>query len=252
MTAMNNLPEVVVLAGGIGKRFKDHNSKSPDKPLIEVGGATQIAWSLLGALNSYPKSRFFIASRSELIEPLKSEIESRFPGLVTEYVDVGAATRGAAHTLKLFVEKSRMLNRESKIISCDNDCLSLVSTPIEPNFISVMHSDNPGHCYVSTSDEGVVRMLHEKIVVGSTALSGHYGFASSDMYLDSYHASNFNEGEYFLSQVVKQAISNHAVFSAVACHQYLSLGTPAEIQRLNLDVIDFNDYKMGILKRKNA
>ncbi len=249
---MNKLPEVVVLAGGVGKRFKDHNSKSPDKPLIEVCGASQIAWAILGALSSYPRSRIYIASRSELVEPLRIEIESRFPGLVTEYVDVGAATRGAAHTLNLFIENSRMLNRESQIISCDNDCLSFISQPIETNFVSVMHSDNPGHCFVSTSDDGYVRMLNEKIVVGSLALSGHYGFSSSKSYLDSYNETDFIDGEYFLSKVVGQAVVNLNSFSAVVCEQYLSLGTPAEIQRLNPDVIDFQSYKMGVSKSENA
>ncbi len=249
---MNKLPEVVMLAGGVGKRFKDHNSKSPDKPLIEVCGASQIAWAILGAKNSYPKSRIYIASRSEMLEALRVEVESMFPGLVTEYVDVGVTTRGAAHTLKLFIENSGMLNRESQIISCDNDCLSFVSRPIETNFVSVMYSDNPGHCFVSTSGDGYVRMLHEKMVVGSLALSGHYGFASSERYLDSYNETDFIDGEYFLSKVVGQAVVNLNSFSAVVCEQYLSLGTPEEIQRLNPDVTDFHSYEMGKSKSENA
>lgn len=249
---VNKFPEVVVLAGGVGKRFRDANPDSPEKPLIQVFGASQIVWALLGAVHSYPSSRIYIASRSGLIGALRNEVETALPGLLTEFVDIGETTLGAAHSLKLFIENSKFLDRNSQLISCDNDCLSVISGPEAPNFVSVMDSTNPGHCFVSTSEEDVVRELHEKTIVGSLALSGHYGFASSESYLDFYEATVFDMREYFLSKVVTQAICNSVQFKAVTCNDYFSLGTPDEIQSLDTKIKDFKLHDSVEFMEKNA
>ena len=249
---VSKFPEVVVLAGGVGKRFREADPDSPEKPLIQVFGASQIVWALLGAVHSYPSSKIYIASRSGLIDSLTNEVETALPGLLTEFVDIGETTLGAAHSLKLFIENSRLLDKNSQLISCDNDCLSVISGPEAPNFVSVMESTNPGHCFVSTSEEDVVRELHEKTLVGSLALSGHYGFASSEAYLDFYEATVFGMSEYFLSRVVTQAISNSVQFKAVTCKDYFSLGTPDEIQTLDPRVKAFKLLDSVVFVENNA
>ena len=249
---VNKFPEVVVLAGGVGKRFRDADPDSPEKPLIKVFGASQIVWALLGAIHSYPSSRIYIASRSGLIGALRNEVETALPGLLTEFVDIGETTLGAAHSLKLFIKNSKFLDRNAQLISCDNDCLSVISGPEAPNFISVVESTNPAHCFVSTSQEDVVIELHEKTLVGSLALSGHYGFKSSESYLDFYEATVFDMSEYFLSRVVTQAISNSVQFKAVTCNDYFSLGTPGEIQSLDTRLIDFKLHKSVKFVENNA
>lgn len=239
---MNNLPEVVVLAGGIGQRFRQSGLTSTEKPLIKVHGASQIVWALLGVAHSYPGARVYIASRSGLVEPLRTELEGSVCGLITEFVDIGEATLGAAHSLKLFIENSKILDRNSQLISCDNDCLSIVSRPKTPYFVSVMRSVNPGHCFVSTNKNGQVQRLHEKSVVGSLALSGHYSFASSLAYLDFYTETIFHESEFFLSRVVEQVVNSSVMFDTVVCDYHFSLGTPSEIQSADPKIIQFDRY----------
>jgi hypothetical protein len=250
--SMSKFPEVVVLAGGVGKRFRQADPDSPEKPLIQVFGASQIVWALLGVIHSYPTCKIYIASRSGLIDSLRKEVETALPGLLTEFVDIGETTLGAAHSLKLFIENSRLLDRKSQLVSCDNDCLSVISEPEAPNFVSVMKSTNPAHCFVSTSEGDVVRELHEKTLVGSLALSGHYGFASSEAYLDFYEATVFGMSEYFLSRVVTQAMSNSVQFKAITCHDYFSLGTPNEIQSLDPRVKDFQLLDSVVFVENNA
>lgn len=249
---VSKFPEVVVLAGGVGKRFRQADPDSPEKPLIQAFGASQIVWALLGVIHSYPSSKIYIASRSGLIDSLRKAVETALPGLLTEFVDIGETTLGAAHSLKLFIENSRLLDRKSQLISCDNDCLSVISGPEAPNFVSVMESTNPGHCFVSISEEDDVRELHEKTLVGSLALSGHYGFASSEEYLDFYEATVFGMSEYFLSRVVAQAIRNSVQFQAVTCNDYFSLGTPDEIQSLDPRVKAFKLLDSIVFVEKNA
>ncbi len=239
---MNNLPEVVVLAGGVGQRFRQNGLTSTEKPLIKVHGASQIVWALLGIAHSYPGSKVYIASRSGLIEPLSTEVEGSLSGLITEFVDIGEATLGAAHSLRLFIENSKFLERNSCLISCDNDCLSIVSRPKAPYFVSVMQSVNPGHCFVSTNKNGHVQRLHEKSVVGSLALSGHYGFASSVAYLNLYKETVFSDSEFFLSRVVEQAVNSSVIFETVVCDYHFSLGTPSEIQSADPKIIQFKKY----------
>jgi hypothetical protein len=236
---VNKFPEVVVLAGGVGKRFRQADPDSPEKPLITVYGASQIVWALLGVSHSYPNSRIYVASRSGLIDSLRTEVEGALPGLLTELVDIGETTLGAAHSLKLFIENSSLLDRNAQLVSCDNDCLSVICEPEAPNFVSVIESTNPAHCFVSISEDDSVNELHEKTLVGSLALSGHYGFVSSDAYLDFYGATIFDVSEYFLSSVVAHAIHNSVQFKAVTCNDYFSLGTPSEIQSLDPRIIEF-------------
>ena len=241
---MNNLPEVVVLAGGVGLRFRQNGLIATEKPLIKVHGTSQIVWALLGVAHSYPGSKVYIASRSGLIEALRTEVEGSLSGLITEFVDIGEFTLGAAHSLKLFIEHSKFLERNSRLISCDNDCLSIVSRPKAPYFVSVTQSVNPGHCFVSTNKNGHVQRLHEKSVVGSLALSGHYGFASSLAYVDFYEETIFKDSERFLSKVVEQAVNSSVIFDTVACDYHFSLGTPSEIRIADSNIVRFKNYNI--------
>ncbi len=243
---MHKSPEIVVLAGGIGKRFRQFDSGSPEKPLIRVHGATQIVWALLGIAHSYPSSRIYLASRTGLIDTLRTEVGNVLPGLLTEIVDIGETTLGAAHSLKLFVENSKKLNKNLQLISCDNDCLSLISGPKAPNFVSAMESTNPGHCFVSTDRHGLVNSLHEKSVVGSLALSGNYGFESSEMYSQLYKSTVFDSQEFFLSKVITHAITNLVEFRVVKCDAYFSLGTPEEIQNVDSSILEFKELKRKV------
>ena len=86
--SMSKFPEVVVLAGGVGKRFRQADPDSPEKPLIQVFGASQIVWALLGVIHSYPSSKIYIASRSGLIDSLRKEGHVSSPDLDLNYDDM--------------------------------------------------------------------------------------------------------------------------------------------------------------------
>jgi hypothetical protein len=171
---------------------------------------------------------------------------------LTEFVDIGETTLGAAQTLSLFVEKSELLDRKLPLVSCDNDCLSVVSGFKAPNFVSVMESKNPGHCFVSVDNRGLVNSLHEKSVVGSLALSGNYGFDSAEIYSQLYEETRFSGAELYLSEVVESAVTKSIDFSVIKCDAYFSLGTPEEVQNVDSSILEFRDLRIQSTEGENA
>jgi NDP-sugar pyrophosphorylase family protein len=235
---MHNSPNVVILAGGFGNRFRE-SDYSDEKPLIEVFGKPQIAWALTGAMASFSSSHFFIAARTEILGPIVEKVEGIFPNLITEYVDIGESTLGPAHSLKIFTERSREISLQSPLISCDNDCLNIIEVPFGTNFLSVTESSNPAHCYVSSNDQGMVTALHEKQIIGNIALSGNYGFESAAFFLDLYEKTNFERKEQYLSDVVSQSFVESVGFKQVKSSTYFSLGTPEEIANINSQILEY-------------
>jgi NDP-sugar pyrophosphorylase family protein len=235
---MPDKPEVVILAGGFGNRFRVPES-TVEKPLIEVFGIPQIAWAILGAIRSYPGANIFVAARSGLIDDLKRDLSTRLPDVVHEFVDIGSSTRGPAHSLSLFVKNAKKLNLLKRIVACDNDCLSYINNPLIPNFISVTESSNPQHCFITADGEGRVIQLHEKTLVGSVALSGNYGFQSSLYFLEMYKTTIFDNNEEYLSDVITHLLAQGAGVIQVKCLEYFSLGTPAEIEAVSKRLLDY-------------
>jgi NDP-sugar pyrophosphorylase family protein len=231
-------PEVVILVGGFGNRFRK-DSQSPEKPLIPVFGFPQIVWAIRGAIRSYPYANFYIAVRNGLIDQIRETLDTYFPGLVREFVDIGISTRGPAQSLRIFIEDSKSLNRLAPLVVCDNDCLNYLNMPDNPNFVSVTTSENPGHCFVVLDSHGKLTELREKEIVGNLALAGNYGFESSEMFIDRYKDTKFIKNEEFLSDVVSQSLLNGIEVSPVRCINYFSLGTPKEIELISEELLSF-------------
>ena len=232
------LQQVVILAGGTGERFK--LSSTLPKPLIDVFGSSQIAWALKGARISYPGARFFIAARSGLIDKIENSIEFDFPGIITEYVDVGVSTSGAAETLYRFLKSSALVNLASPLVSCDNDCFNLIEDSRPGNFLTCVSSDNPGHCFILTDENNNILELHEKSRVSSLAVSGNYGFAEARNFLDYYMKSKFEGKEKFISSIVSEMLHQGKKFRLSRTTEYFSLGTPDEIEILDKRIQNFS------------
>ena len=235
---MPNKFEVVILAGGFGNRFRLHGGEV-EKPLIEVFGSPQMIWALRGAVRSYPNARFYVASRSGLLENIQSTVKAYFPELIHEFVDIGESTLGPAQSLVNFIQNSKKLDLSAPLVACDNDCFNYLVPPENLNFVSVTSSSNPAHCFVLSNGDGNVIQLREKEILGETALSGNYGFISSNSFVELYKNTFFSKSEEFLSEVVSQALNQSNNFLSVGCIAYFSLGTPEEIGSLDAKILEF-------------
>ena len=231
------MQQVVLLAGGTGERFKGSGAHA--KPLVEVFGSSQIAWALKGARLSYPGSRFFIAARSGLAKEIEKSIELNFPGLITEFVDVGHSTSGAAETLYKFLESSRRVDLSRPLVSCDNDCFNLIQELQPGNFLTTVHSVNPGHCFILSDENNYAVELHEKSLVSALAISGNYGFSEAKIFMDYYAKSKFQTKEKFISSVVSEMLRDGVIFKLNHTSEYFSLGTPEEISTLNKKILNY-------------
>jgi len=231
------MQQVVLLAGGTGERFKGIGTRA--KPLIEVFGSSQILWALKGARLSYPGSRFFIAARSGLAKEIEKSIELSFPRFITEYVDVGNSTAGAAETLYKFLESSRRVDLSSPLVSCDNDCFNLIQESQPGNFLTAVHSVNPGHCFILSDKNNYALELHEKSQVSAMAISGNYGFSEAKVFMDYYTKSKFQAKERFISSVVSEMLRDGIKFKLQNTSDYFSLGTPEEISSLNKRILNY-------------
>ena len=229
--------QVVLLAGGTGERFKGVSDQA--KPLIEIFGSSQIVWALKGARLSYPGSQFFIAARSGLAKEIEKSVESSFPGLVTEYVDVGDSTSGAAETLYRFLQSSERVDMLSPLVSCDNDCFNLIRESYTGNFLTTVHSTNPGHCFILSDGNSYALELHEKSLVSTVAISGNYGFAQAKIFMDYYLESNYQDKERFISSVISEMLLNGEKFKLQNVAEYFSLGTPEEISNLDKRILKY-------------
>ena len=226
----------IVLAGGRGTRFSE--SQPNPKPLIAVLGQTQLFWATKGAYLSYNPDFFIFASRTDLVNDIRAEIES-FDFLFSyEVVDVGIDTYGPAHTVELALERNQRQFDDSKIVIIDNDCFNLVEGQLKDikfPFVTSTFSKNPAHCFIELSENNSVLALHEKHPKGNTVVSGNYAFTSPRQFLDSLDLVRRdlkNNQELFLSSVMDKLIQVENV-QAVHVTEYFSLGTPTEIDNVD-------------------
>lgn len=231
---------VIVLAGGIGSRFKPTEGYLP-KPLISVQGKSQLFWATKGAVISYEPDFVIFACRSELVEPIEKEVQS-FPFLSnSEVVDVGYSTEGPANTLEIALRNTKFELAESRIIAVDNDCFNLVSHEISSHdfpFVTTTTSQNPAHCFLDISKNSLVQNFHEKELFGDVVVSGNYGFLQPSQFRESLLAvrsSGKVQQELYLSTVMQELIEANSV-RALPVSRYFSMGTPSEIAKLTEDL----------------
>jgi NDP-sugar pyrophosphorylase family protein len=226
----------IVLAGGIGSRFKTLTLKP--KPLIKVLNRNQLFWSTKGAFLSYNPDSFIFACRTELVERIKSEVEAYEFLPKFEVLDVGFTTDGPAHTLEMALSLTSQKLEGSKIIAIDNDCFNLIDRKVEflsfP-FVTSTISNNPAHCFIEIADNATILDFHEKSPHGNTVISGNYGFSSPEQFMEALRSvrnSDQKSSELFLSAVM-QILAKSEEVTAIQTAKYFSMGTPSEIDQVD-------------------
>jgi dTDP-glucose pyrophosphorylase len=225
---------VVVLAGGVGARFSKGKYGLSPKPLIQVFGKSQLTWSLIGAVKSFPDARICIGSRSGLCEEIQRVLSVELPEFELEILDIGELTLGAAETAKRSIEMLGLGNSSSSVVFADNDCLNYLRInqgEFPGDFVSVVQSSNAAHCFVEINDRGEIISLHEKGQIREYAISGLYGFHSIRDFMQAYQETEFNQREYYLSAVLSTYLSKRPV-KMIKPVEYHSFGTPEEIDSL--------------------
>ena len=226
----------IVLAGGVGSRFKIGNNEP--KPLIRVLGRTQLFWSTKGAYLSYNPDYFIFACRTQLVDKIESEVKAFAFLPKFEVLDVGFSTEGPAHTVQMALERARYKLEGAKIIVIDNDCFNLINHNIKfltfP-FVTSTISNNPAHCFLEISTNSTILAFHEKSPHGDTVVSGNYGFSSPEQFMGAMERvrnADQKTSELFLSAVM-QFLAKSEVVVAIQTAKYFSMGTPSEIEKVD-------------------
>jgi NDP-sugar pyrophosphorylase family protein len=236
---------VVVLSGGIGKRFHAY-LKGVQKPFVQVHKKTQLYWATKGAYLSYYPDNFVFAARTELINRIEEEIATFNFLDKFEVVDVGESTLGPAHTLKLALDRSKLLLEDSEIIAVDNDCFNLLKKVLSAQsfpFVTITDSNNPQHCFVELMKNSMVSGFYEKDKRSSTAVSGNYGFINSIYLRESLTtliSLSSSDREPYLSDLMGKLVESQPV-NAFEVTEYFSLGTPSEILLLGSELARYDE-----------
>lgn len=226
--------------GGFGTRFSTLNSKDV-KPLISVGGKTQLEWAVLGAYRSIRPKHFVFGVRSALCSAVTSEIImlSKKIDISYEIIDVGDFTLGSADTVNKAIIDSSLRESTQPFFSIDSDQATDFSMPKFQNvpdfFITYTRSNNPSHSFIQIDNENAITAIQEKSVISEYGVVGNYGFRCPKFFSEMFTRINLDKNnEIYISNVVSACLSAGLQGLGVPIRNTFSFGTPSEVENLDL------------------
>ncbi|CAF1269671.1 unnamed protein product [Didymodactylos carnosus] len=184
--------------GGLGSRFQTEGYRFP-KPLINIVGRPMLFF-LLDRLKLEPEDKLFIA--------LSQGIEDEF--------QVGAQIKKM---------DSVDLSRKTISLDCDTIYFSDILGTFRASessccFYFEDRGTKPVFSYLDMSEDNVVHAVKEKVPISTHANTGAYGFSSGNSLLSScirvLDVGVDTSGEYYISSVITQMLSEGAVMADVA------------------------------------
>lgn len=232
--------------GGKGERFEKAGYREP-KPLIKIFGRSQLEWSILSCIHNYPDFQIVIGCREELLPEIKelTDVLSKRLNIEVIVLNVGKATLGAAHTIKIALELLEQNSKEFKFLVLDNDVA--INMPNKSRFengeagLVITNSANPAHSFVIIDDNQNVRQIAEKEVISVQGVVGNYFFKSRKSYLDAYKRIANSNAEQYISEIIKVLLDAGKNICAESALTVVSYGTPEEIDRLSTESLKFLD-----------
>ena len=232
----------VILCAGHGYRFSKQGIKQP-KPLFQINNFPLLWWSAKSAIKSFKVKNLYFAVLSKHVEEfsIDHKILKYFPD--AKIIKIKEVTRGAAETA--FLASSFIDNDEPiSFMDCDfffhSNKINLSKLNNNQYYIFTFKSSNPNYSFALIKNNIVIK-VREKRVISNDAIAGIYIFNDKKNYLDLYQRflkKNPND-EYYLSSILsiilnnnKDIVYNHKLDS------HLSMGTPLEISKININDLD--------------
>lgn len=230
--------------GGYGNRFRKSEFHEP-KPFIEIFGKTQMEWALLSCMTNYPNVQVIISSRSGLKEHCQNfaKIAIEKLGIQITILDIGESTDGAAHTVALTLDQLNLNNNQFDFIVLDNDVSIKLKnrncfTSCSAGLVTA-YSIDPKHSYVICDSENRVIRIAEKIVISKKGVVGNYYFNSNFQYLEHYRKLSVEDGEKYISSVLKSYLLSGLKVISEESISIASYGNPRDILSLTKDSFTF-------------
>jgi len=237
---------IIIPIGGIGKRFKDNNYKSP-KALITIFNKS-ILFYLLDNLNLSKIEYIYIPYNKEYKKYNFEEILiKRYPYILFKFFCIENNTRGSAETIHIALNNLKE-TRNIPIISFDCDSFYLCDIISEwngENSIFTFEDNNkkPIYSYIKYNNKNEIIDIKEKEKISDYACSGAYGFKSIHTfkkYISIIIEKNIKQkNEFYLSGVIKEMIINNHVFKHKKTKRnlFIPLGLPTDIDKFYIDNI---------------
>lgn len=230
--------------GGIGQRFAKAGYETK-KPLIKIFDKTQLEWSILSCIHNYPKARVVIGCREELYLEILEISKNMQEQLQIEILvlNIGTATRGAAHTVKIILDMLNSSTDEFEFLVLDNDvALEISNQSIFENTevgLVTTFSLNPSHSFVKVDENRNVINIAEKEPISEIGVVGNYFFRSNLTYSIGYTNLPKVNGEEYISEVIQELMRSGKKVGSESATMVVSYGTPEEIENLTPESFAF-------------
>lgn len=229
---------ILILAGGAGKRFSDEGYSKP-KPLINFCGKPIIFW-LLDNLSHQKGDQFVIIYNNKLDKYRFTDlIKKRYPAVDIKFKSLDVITRGPAETALIAVDMFERKDDTTIILDCDSFYKTNIlesARRCDTNLIFYFkdNQSKPLFSYIkfkNFSDD--VIDIAEKIKISDNANTGAYCFKDANI-LQKYTKNALEDDsidrEIYISDVYKKMlVDNHTVKSCLV-DDYVCLGTPAQLR----------------------
>lgn len=224
---------VVIPMAGAGSRFSEAGYKSP-KPLIDVLGKTMIHRVVENLDLPEAKHVFIVQKEHRKQFSIDQTLNDLIPSCTI--IETNGLLPGA---LLSVLQASEVLEVDDELIIANSDQLVVTRTQSFIHHLRAKSADGglmtfrtsgKSWSYAIVNKHGEVERVAEKEEISDQATIGVYYWKSSKYFLDC--ASRFIEkalttnGEYYVSPVFNEAISEGKNVLAVSSPKHVSLGTP--------------------------
>ena len=224
----------MLLCGGQGKRF---DSVTPyRKPTMPIYGRPMYQW-VLETLLTHINNLHVVIQGDSIGNSILDNIEKQYPGCPISSTKLDYFTRGPAETCMLSI--SQLSDKPFWVV--DNDILYDPKIPwdtLQSDSIGIVvqegnvTSPHSPYSHVNINKDNLVDNIVEKKNIGKYIVLGAYGFGSPQIYRDCFEhfkKSNLTGMEWYMSSIIKSAISMGIKVVPIYSQTSRSIGTPEQL-----------------------
>lgn len=247
---------VVMPMAGNGSRFFGSNYDEP-KPLIRINNSGTPMFAL-ATLPIPAVENFIFITRSDI-----DGYDSRFEQYVaSNYPNskIVAQDGPLAGAVLSTLQARDFIDTDAPLLILDSDIYSVwdIDDMLSKVYgldgaVLTFKSSNPAYSYVKSESDMIITEIAEKNVISSFAGSGGYFWSKgsdyvkyADQLVNSLQTVN---GEFYISNVYKTAISDGKKFINYPVAKHYSLGTPEDLSIFsNIPTLENGSYNLGLVE----
>lgn len=224
--------DIIVPAAGLSTRF-------PNLPPKYILRDANNCMMLRNAINPFlDKHRIVVGVLSDHVNKydVVSQLRNEFSTSI-EVVILGSQTNGPADTVNRILQLSG--NLLNSIFIKDTDSF-FDHVPLTGNYVCLHTSDDltPSKSYVRIENDNITDIA-EKQIISAYYCVGGYKFKSAAHYQQFYSYAS-NNGEQFVSHVIKQALLYNNTFKPVFVTNYVDVGMLADWETYQTTLMSSN------------